>query len=120
MPTISRQTDLAVNTQGNNVLEGSSFEFLEYDAIVRLNMVVKNPEYYGVQCLFQIGGISLVQPPFGLVYPVATLNMNSSTPNDIYHPYITRAAAAGSRLFLAFSNKATAATVNWIVRIDTA
>lgn len=119
MPVITAQTTIAANKQSNNVLEGSSYEFLEMDSIVRLNMVVQNINYPYVQCLFQIGGITLMQPPFGLVFPISSFIENAAIPNDIYHPYVTRGAPAGSRLFLSFTNTfTTAAVVNWIVRVD--
>lgn len=120
MPAITKMTEIDSNKQSNNELEGSSYEFLEMDSIVRLNMVVFDPENYtDIQCLFQIGGITLMQPPFGLVFPCGTLLQDSNIPNDIFHPYITRGAPAGSRLFLAFNNTgANTAKINWIVRID--
>jgi len=119
MPVITAQTILAGNKQSNNVLEGSSYEFLEMDSIVRLNMVVITANHNGIQCLFQIGGITLMQPPFGLVFPIATYIDDAGIPNDIYHPYVTRGAPAGSRLFLSFTNtSATTAYLNWVVRID--
>lgn len=119
MPVITARTEVEANKQSNNVLEGSSYEFLEIDSIVRLNMVVATAANYKMQCLFQIGGITLMQPPFGLVFPLATFVNDANIPNDIYHPYVTRGAPAGSRLFLSFTNTGTTDMyVHWIVRVD--
>jgi len=123
MPLITKRTAVTASTQSENVVEGSSFEFLINDSIVRLNMVVARPlNYHEVQSLFQIGGQTLIQPPFGLVFPVEDSDeggTDPSIPNDLYHVYIQRAAAAGERLFLSFLNEGAAtAQINWMIRID--
>ena len=69
MPIITLRTEMAASQQTNNILEGSSFEFLEETSIVRFLAVVETLANYDVQCLFQIGGVTLIQPPFGLIFP---------------------------------------------------
>lgn len=121
MPLISGRTQLAANEQTNNVLEGSSFEFIEGDSVVRLNLVNLTQDNENVQCLFQVGGITLIQPPFGLVHPLRTNAEDPAIPNDVYHAYIMRGAPAGSRLFMSFQNTAAGTpAIAWMLRIDAA
>lgn len=127
MPIITGRTALSANQQTNNILEGSSFEFLEADSIIRLLMVNESPGNDDVQAFFSIGGVILIQPPFGLVYaPGALLADNKGAiytdpliPNDVAHPYIVRTAPAGARLFLSLNNTGGGTpAVRWTVRID--
>jgi len=123
MPSITARTSVPANSQTNNVVEGSSFEFLEVNSVIRLNMVVTDNGNYDIQCLFQIGGTTILQPPYALVFPINLFNnypgSDPTIPNEVYHSYITRGASAGERLFMSFTNGGgTARNVNWVIRID--
>jgi len=116
---ITGTTQVAAASQSNNVLEGSSFEFVLEDSVIQAAMILQEDSRYDVQCLFQIGGVTVMQPPFGLIFP--SLAAESKIPNNMYHNMIYIGAAAGERLFCSFQNgnTSTAANINWQVRIDT-
>lgn len=120
MPIITGKTTIAGSGQSPNVIEGSSFEFILNDALVIMSAITvgnsANTDDDDVQVLFQIGGVTLIQPPFGLIFsnPPTT-----AIPNDLYHNYIRTPAASGARLFMTFlNNESTSVVVNWIIRID--
>ena len=120
MTTISRHTDVPANTITENVIAGSSFEYLESNSIVTLTALVITPQgYMDLQGLWQLGGTTLMQPPFAEIYSVIDNRDDTSFPNDIHHRLSRAFAPAGARLFLSLQNESTqAATVRWQVRIE--
>jgi len=124
MSLITGRTSLAASSQSANVLEGSSYEFLQSDSIVVMDAIVVGgttvETSIDVQCLFQIGGVTLMQPPFSRIFnSIDAKEGPGMIPNSLYHNYIRSQAVSGSRLFLSFLNAETSAhVVNWIVRID--
>lgn len=100
-----------------NVLKGSAFEDLIQDSLVQMAAIVQTVGKKTIQCTFNIGGVSMMVPPYALIFPTAA--GQATIPNNLYHNYVYIGGNAGDALYMTFANSDSAAvTVDWLVRID--
>lgn len=128
---ITGRTTIAAGKRSENVVAGSSFEFVEQASLIQMAGIVTVPDYYDIQMLFNLGGVNFSEPSFAMIFPLMVtqvgtvaeglgLQLNSDgIPNNLYHNYIYAGASPSDRIFMEFINQGTsAAAVNWLIRID--
>jgi len=111
MPVISGKSSLAAGQTLDNVLAGSQFEFLPYDAALEFGITCDDPDitadvYSGQDVLLENGTVPDKS---------ASNQVTAVYPDDFP---LTDVAAAGERIKIRYRNNGLAsATVYWNVRI---